>query len=111
MRKTRKIRPKIILRQVAGDQQYMRFCGLVAPTAIALSGIEIDAEINDAVMEGVDDAVAETFLMAACFPLHSALQVVNRIAYEQRYNAQLILKYCIMAAGHEEVRPAIIIAL
>jgi hypothetical protein len=89
----------------------MRFCGIVAATAIALSGIEIDTEIIDAVMEGVDDAVAETFLMAACFPLHSTLQAVNKIAYGQCYNAQLILKYCIMAAGHEEVRPVIIIAL
>jgi serine/threonine protein kinase len=111
MGESRRIRPNIILQHVASDQQYLRFCGLVAATAMALSGTELDAQIIDAVMEGPDDAVAETFLASACYPPHSALQVVNRIAYGQRYNAQLILKIFLMAARHEELRPAIMIAL
>jgi hypothetical protein len=107
----RRIRPDSILWFVRSDVQYMRYNGIVAATAMAIAGTDVNSEVIDAVMAGPDDAVSETFLVTACRQPHAALQIVNRVAYGEKYNAVIILKILLMAARHQVVWPAIMVTL
>jgi hypothetical protein len=89
----------------------MRYCALIAASTFALNEGVIDSEVIDLVFDGPDDAVAESFLIAACCTVPNAIHIVSRLVYGEQFNAVMILRALLMAAQHEEVRPAIGIAL
>jgi hypothetical protein len=111
MGEVRRLRCNAPLKLIRSGVSYVRNCGVIIATVMAMVGTEMSSEVLDSVMDGVEDGIVETFLVTACFQPHAALYLVNRIAYEKKYRAELIFKILVAATKHEEVRPAVMIAL
>jgi hypothetical protein len=107
----RRVRPTVLKNYVVSDVQHMRYCALVAASASALQEGVIDKDVIDLVFDGPDDELAQSFLIAACANATNAILIVSRLVYAERFNPVMILKALLMAAQHEEVRPAVSVAL
>jgi hypothetical protein len=107
----RRIRGTLLKQFVKSNDSCLRHCALVAASHLALQGVELDQEVLDEVLEGADDAVAQTFIVSSCAAPHVGLYVVNKLLDNCKYSATLVLRVLFMAARHEEVWPAIMIGL
>jgi serine/threonine protein kinase len=107
----RRIRGHLLKQFVSSTEGCLRNCALVAASHLALQAVELDQEVLDEVLSGPDDSVAQTFIVSACAAPHVALYVVNKLLDNCRYSPTLVLRVLLMAGRHEEVWPAIMIAL
>jgi serine/threonine protein kinase len=107
----RRIRGALLKQFVGSENTCLRRCALIAASTLALQGVELDQDVLDQVINGKDDVLAKTFIVSACAAPHIALYVVNRLLDEQKYNAEVTLRILLMSARHEEVWPAIMVAL
>ena len=101
---------KILRYMVTNTVEHVRKCGLAVGSA-AVSHVEIEDDVIDAVISQRGDEFADTVLLSMCTSCHNALHVVNRIGYNESLDRKLALKILLISSCHEEVRPAVMVAM
>jgi hypothetical protein len=83
----------------------------MAATALAMKKVEIDTDILEVSLTYQEDEILQTFLLAACYAPHAAVFLVPRIAFDRVLDPVFSLRLLMVAARHEEARPAVMVAL
>ncbi|EAY07324.1 TKL family protein kinase [Trichomonas vaginalis G3] len=109
----RRISCNLIENCLKSDDDQLRNCMIVAAAASASTGSQLSIDIIDTVFQEMSEGseIAEATLVAACKSPHSAIQVVNRIAFLEHIPRSFALRIMLLAAQYDEVRPVISVAL
>jgi hypothetical protein len=71
----------------------------------------MEMEILENALGNQEDEILQTFLLAACYAPHAAVFLVPRIAFDRVFEPLFSLRLLMVAARHEEARPAVMVAL